>query len=393
VLDAAPERTALRVEGLLAAAGLSLRRGDTDAFLQRVDEAVGIYRDLGDPVATAEAVLQHAMLEIYVRWSPRAVELFDEAVATAERLGEDRLAVGAVHAAAILPWFRSDLPGARAGVLHALGRLEALPTGPHRFLQAVTFGMPVLPLGPAGAPRAVWEATLYLFRRLDREEAIVLALNNLAWVARAEGDLDEAAAVVDDALAHAGRTGDRLGEALTLAHAGHLARARGEIDRSCARLQEAIAAFDELGERRDADVTTLGLGLTHGAAGDMAAARAAFARTFERFTASDDSPGIAGTWNNWGIVEAAAGEHERARDLFAGSADAWGAQQLTRFEAWARLGQADALHALGATAEATAVWERTHGLMTALADGRGSAETAARLGAQSALSGCKEGGT
>ena len=62
-LIAAPERTALRVEALLASAGLSLRSGNSTSYLQRVRAAVTDYRELGDEHATAAALYQHAMLE------------------------------------------------------------------------------------------------------------------------------------------------------------------------------------------------------------------------------------------------------------------------------------------------------------------------------------------
>ena len=62
-LVAAPERTPLRVEALLAGAGLSLRSGDSDAVPAPRQDAVAAYRELGDEHATAAALYQHAMLE------------------------------------------------------------------------------------------------------------------------------------------------------------------------------------------------------------------------------------------------------------------------------------------------------------------------------------------
>ena len=80
-LVAAPERTALRVEALLASAGLSLRSGNSAVYLDRVQAAVDDYRELGDEHATAAALYQHAMLEQSVSNTARAHELFDDAVA------------------------------------------------------------------------------------------------------------------------------------------------------------------------------------------------------------------------------------------------------------------------------------------------------------------------
>ena len=71
-LVAAPERTPLRVEALLASAGLSLRSGDAERYLLRVQAAVADYRELGDEHATAAALYQHAMLEQSVSNTARA---------------------------------------------------------------------------------------------------------------------------------------------------------------------------------------------------------------------------------------------------------------------------------------------------------------------------------
>jgi predicted ATPase/DNA-binding SARP family transcriptional activator len=390
VLAAAPERTALRVEALLAAAGMGLRRGDTDAYLRHVGESVDVYRDLGDPAATAEALQQHAIYEEYFHSSERSEHLFEEAIAAAARLGEERVAASAVHASAITPWFRSDRPAARSRVSDALARLRALPVGPEPFLQSISLGMPVLPAGPGGALRLVWEATLFMFHRLNRDEAIVLALNNLAWVLRAEGELVAAQTALDEALERAGDVGDRPGEALTLAHLGHLARTRGDLDVAREQLQAGVAGFRALGEHRDADVLMLGLGLVHGAAGDLEAARAAFRGALERFMATEDSPAMAGTQANWAIVEEGAGELERARALFSSSAASWRAQRLKRWDAWCSLAHGDVLQALGAGEEARVPWLRTRELLGAVFDELGVAEADARLAAHEALSGCKD---
>ena len=106
-LAAAPERTPLRVEALLAGAGLSLRLGDPNGFLRHVSDAVSAYRLLGDERATAAALYQHAMLAQFVHRAD-AGALFAEALALARRLDDDRLLAAATHASATLPWYRGD---------------------------------------------------------------------------------------------------------------------------------------------------------------------------------------------------------------------------------------------------------------------------------------------
>jgi predicted ATPase/DNA-binding SARP family transcriptional activator len=379
VLAAAPDRTAARVEALLGAAGLALRRGEPEAFRGHVDEAVRIYRDLGDAAAAADALQQHALFEEYLRSSARSEQLFTEAIAAAKRLPAGHLAASAVHASATTPWQRSDLAGTRARLEDALARLHALPDGPERFLQAVTLGQPVVRAGRGGAPRLTWEATLFMFRRLDRAGAIVLVLNNLAWVALAQEDRDGARAALDEALARAGDGDDRHLEALTLGHSGHLARAEGDADAAAARLEASIAGLRAIGERRDADVMTLGLADARAVAGDLPAARALFADALARFEGTDDLPAIAGTRSIWAVVEERAGELDTARELYADAAVGWRGQGLRRIAAWPTLAHGDLHHALGDEAAAAAAWRQAHEDFTVALDAWGARESAARL--------------
>jgi predicted ATPase/DNA-binding SARP family transcriptional activator len=389
VLDAAPERTALRVEALLAAAGLALRRGDAAVYLRRLEESVGIYDDLGDPVATAEARLQHAMFEAYVSASDRSAQLFAEAIDTAERLDQPGLAAGAAHASAMAPWQRSDPAGAEARLHEAIDRLRRLAPGAAPFLEGVTFGMLVLPEGPGGASRLVWEATMFPFRRFDRDQGLGLALNNLAWAARAQGPTGPAREALDEALERFRAVGDRSGEALTLAHLGHLARYAGDLDTARERLGAAIALRRELGEQRDAGVGLLGVGLVRGAAGDPAGARAAFSAALVRFEATDDLPAMAGARTDWAIFEERFGDPERARQLYAAGAALWGAQHLARPEAWGNLGLAAVLETLGAADDAAAARQRVRAAFVDAGDAHGVRE----VDAQQALSERKEAST
>jgi predicted ATPase/DNA-binding SARP family transcriptional activator/tetratricopeptide (TPR) repeat protein len=380
VLAATAAPTRPRVEALLASAGLALRRGDPDGYLGRVDEAVALYRVLGDPAARAEALQQHAIFEEYFYSSDRSAGLFREAVETAERLGEPRIAASAVHASALTPWSRCDLPAARRRLEDAMARLQALRDGRERFFQAVAFGMPVLPDGPDGAPRLVWEATVFPFRRLDRDRSMALALANVAWAARAGGALDEAQGALEESLARSRAAGDRTGEALGLVHLGHLARSRRDFDAAQAHLAEGEARLRDLGERRDADVTALGIGLTLGQAGDLRGARAALERVLGVFVATDDLPAMASTRASWAVLEERAGELERARDLYAGAVGAWRAQRLQRFEGWAAVGLGAVLRELGQHPAAETALHGAHAALSGCSDAGGAQEAQRLLG-------------
>jgi predicted ATPase/DNA-binding SARP family transcriptional activator len=386
-LLAAPERTPLRVEALLAGAGLALRSGDAARYLLRVQAAVAAYRELGDEHATAAALYQHAMLEQSVDKTARAADLFADAVAMARRLGEGRLLAAATHAAAMTPWYRADHEQARTAVREALAMLEALPDDDTPFFDAVTFGLCLLHDGPQGRPRMHFEETIFLFHRFARAQAIGYALNNLAWTARATGDATQATAALDEALERFRAAEDRGGEALTLNHMGNLARSQGDLDAGRVHVRAALELRRELGEKRAIFVSTLALGMIEMASGDVAGAHELLRDAHARAEAVDDLPAMAAVQTEWGLAEERRGDLESAERLLDGGRALWRVQLLRRFEGWALIALHDVRGRLG----------DEPGAQRAVADARerlaDSEDRAAEryLATKPALSECKEG--
>jgi predicted ATPase len=376
-LAAAPEQSPPRVEALLASASLSLRLGDPNGFLRHVSDAVSAYRLLGDERATAAALYQHAMLAQYVHRAD-AEALFAEALALARRLGDDRLLAVATHASATLPWYRGDNAGARARVLEALTLLDAVPDDDTPFFDGVTFGTCLLDEGPDRRPRMFWEETVFLFHRFARAQAIAYALNNLAWVARADGNLEQAQANLDDALARFRRLEDRRGEALTLAHMGSLSRSLGDFEAARARLEEALAIRRDLGDRRAILSTRIGLGLLAMTAGDAPVGRALLSETLADLEAVDDLPAMAGLQINWAIGEERLGELREAARLYENGSELLGLQGLRRLEGWGLLALHDVCVTLGDEPRALTALRRARALFVAVGDARGVPYTDAK---------------
>jgi predicted ATPase/DNA-binding SARP family transcriptional activator len=374
---AAPAQTPVRVEALLAGAGLSLRLGDPNGFLRHVSDAVSAYRLLGDERATAAALYQHAMLAQYVDRAD-AEALFAEALALARGLGDDRLLAVATHASATLPWYRGDNAAARARVLEALALLDAAPDDDTPFFDGVTFGVCLLDEGPQRQPRMFWEETVFLFHRFARAQAIAYALNNLAWVARADGDLEQAQATLDDALARFRRLEDRPGEALTLAHMGNLSRSLGDFEAARAHLEDALRIRSDVGDRRAMLSTRIGLGLVAMTAGDAAAGRALLSAALAHTEAVDDLPAMACVQTNWAIGEERLGELERAACLYEDGCALLGLQRLQRPEAWGRLALHDVCVTLGDEPRAQVALHRARTLFVAVGDARGVPYTDAK---------------
>jgi predicted ATPase/DNA-binding SARP family transcriptional activator len=388
-LVAAPERTALRVDALLASAGLSLRRGNSTVYLDRVQAAVEDYRELGDEHATAAALYQHAMLEQSVSNTARADELFADAVALTRRLGDGRLQAAAIHASAMTAWYRSDHEQARALISEALAILESLPDDDTPFFEVVTFGLCLLHDGPQERLRLHLEETIFAFHRFARAQAVGYALNNLAWTARATGDIARATAALDEALERFRAIEDRRGEAMTLNHMGSLARTQGDLDAGRSHLRAALELRRALGEKRAILLSTMSLGLLEMSGRDVAHGRELLAEAFARAEAVDDLPAMAGVRTNSGLAEERRGELDRAEPLLDAGRALWSVQLLRRFEGWAQIALHDVRERLGDGPGAERALEAARDLLADSEDRAAEGYLATKV----SLSECKDGGT
>ncbi len=346
-LAAAPERTPLRVEALLAGAGLSLRSGSAEGYLRRAEDAVSDYRELGDEHATAAALYQHALYEQSVSSTARAAELFVDAIGLTRRLDDPRLIAAATCASAITPWYRSDLERAGAVVEEGLVLLDGVPDDDTPFFEHVTFGLCPLPEGPDGRTRLYFEETIFPFHRFTRAQAVGHVLNNLAWSARAAGDTERAAQALEEAVGRFRAIQDASGEAATFNHLGNLARSLGDAERGRAHLRAALDLRRQLGETRGTTISLMCLGMLEIGTGDVDQGRELMAEALARAEAVDDVPAMSGVQTNWGLLEERRGDLERAERLLDEGQALWHAQLLRRFEGWALIALREIRAALG----------------------------------------------
>jgi tetratricopeptide (TPR) repeat protein len=223
-----------------------------------------------------------------------------------------------------------------------------------------------------------WEETVFLFHRFARSQATAYALNNLAWVARSDGDAARAQAILDDALARFRRLDDARGVALTLAHMGNVSRSLGDFAAGRARLDEALAIRAGLGDRRAVLITRIGLGLLAMMAGDAPAGRALLGAALAHAEAVDDLPAMAGVQTNWAIGEERLGELDQAARLYEDGCALLGLQRLQRLEAWGRLALHEVCVTLGDEPRAQTALQRARALFVAIGDARGVPYTDAK---------------
>jgi tetratricopeptide (TPR) repeat protein len=109
-------------------------------------------------------------------------------------------------------------------------------------------------------------------REVGDQWGVAVALANLGDLAMRQGDLERAAAVVNEALALGRQVGDRERIAVCLLYLGVVARKRGDLASAEALGREALALFREFGDPRRCAAALEQLAATAGVAGQGARA-------------------------------------------------------------------------------------------------------------------------
>jgi tetratricopeptide (TPR) repeat protein/transcriptional regulator with XRE-family HTH domain len=231
----------------------------------------------------------------------------------------------------------------------------ALAAGSHFTTRGSTYRRPPPSRPPAQAPdlSALGQASAWL----EAERANLLAAADYAagraWFPHAfalpaamgsflaaRGHWDQVPALIQRVLTAARRTGDRPGEADTLAGLGALQRETGDYPAAAASLAQALALYDDLGDMPGQAYALRDLGLVQQLTGDYPAAAASHQQALVLARNASDRLEEAAVLVDLGLVQQLTGDYPAAA--------ASQRQALALFgDLGNRLGQADALSCLG----------------------------------------------
>jgi predicted ATPase/DNA-binding SARP family transcriptional activator len=313
-LAAAPQRTGLRAQALLAAAAMEVRRGDPTVRVSELGvEAVGIMREVGSEQALAQTLHLAGLLAWVLAddWE-RAIDLVEEGRSLAAAFGDSGAVASATHMLGVIALSRGAGKKAEGYLSEALGLLDRLPADLPQFFTVVTPGF-FWELGPGGLPRLPFTETVLLFRRAGTGPAAAYTLSNLSYAVRLGGDPAGARTLLEDSVSAFHRHGDLHGESLALCHLANLHRIAGELTRARELLERSLGIRRGLGDRRGVGVTMVNQGLVAGAAGDLEQADRLLREALLLFDEMEDGPGRWGALLDLGLVLLDAGDDDRAR--------------------------------------------------------------------------------
>ncbi len=371
-LDSAPEATELRARTLLARAALELRSGELSSLIASARSAEGLARSSSNREVAAEILHRCGMLYVAGSSLPECADACADALALVGD-GPAGTRASILGASSIVPFYLGEFAEARRRLTATLEELARVPATTEPFFEGITYGFALLPEGPRGALRPMWEETIMLFHRFAREPAHAYTLCNLAVLERSEGNEAAARSALEDALERFRVRSDEAGEALALAGLGNCARTFGEPDRAVEWLERSLELRRRRGDRRAVAMTEADLALSLAFGGDLRGARLIFAEVRDRFRAADDAPGHGGALIAWGLAEERAGRLDRAAELMRGGAEIWELHLGGHLPGWAWLAAADMFEGLEDNAAAARSLERAAGVFGRAGDSRGEA--------------------
>jgi predicted ATPase len=316
-LDAAPERTTLRAEALLAAAAVDMRSGAVADGVPRVEESLDIAGDLGDRHAEWRALHSLGGFCIAADAGHDAIHWLELGLELARGEGLAAEEATCVYSLGVAHWILGDLARADELVSSSIAAYRALAGSSVRVPSPINIGE-LRDGSPAGVPlRIVFEETLEPFFEVSMEAAVSYALVNQAGIARIRGDLERAAALLRESEERFELAGDERGLADVHARRAYLELAEGSIAAARSSLELALRLRRRLNDLRGVGLALSGLCLVDIAAGELERAETHVTEAGDIFRRAGDRWGLASAlWRtaDLGLVRGRLEEAEAALD-------------------------------------------------------------------------------
>jgi tetratricopeptide (TPR) repeat protein len=217
---AAQEHTTARAEALRGAGGLAYRQGDYASAQALLEEALAIFREIGDKAGIANSLGNLGIVAREQGDYSSARSLLEEALAIFREIGD------------------------KAGIANSLGNL----------------GIVAREQGDYSSARSLLEEALAIFREIGDKAGIANSLGNLGIVAREQGDYSSARSLLEASLALQREIGDKTAIANLLNNLGAVAREQGDYSSARSLHEASLALQREIGDKRGMAVSLVNLG-------------------------------------------------------------------------------------------------------------------------------------
>ena len=305
--------TGLRAKAAWGAALMGVMMGDTVTASAQAEEALGLYRGLGDARGASRSLLVLANCRLLSGAALAAQPLLEQSVALAYEVDDDwclahALALGALsHRAQGEPAPARALAEKAVAVARRSGDAQGLRIG------LSLLGELALGQGDLTTAEAALAEALVLTRALDETYGVAVALVGLGEVSLARGDYPAALGLLDEALARAEASGAPGLVADALCVTGRLDRAQHDLAAAATHYDQAVSVTAEA--NGTCGPALRGIGEVAAARGDLLLAGQLFEQALGLARTSDRPREIAAVLADVADLARAAGSHKRCLEL------------------------------------------------------------------------------
>jgi predicted ATPase len=379
-LAAAPERTLLRAEALLAAAAIDFRSGELPSGLVHAEESYAVACEIGDAHAEWRALQFLGELGVAGDAADVAIPWLERALEHARRHRFEATEGIGVYSLGVAYWILGALEPAEELMQRSI-ELFTVRAGTSDLIPSPVNVAEIRTSQPGGRPglRMVFEDSLQPFVEISCDAAISYVLANQAGIVRERGDLPRARALLDESAARFEAAGDELGRAAVLVRRAYLELAEDALPAARAALEQALALRRAQGDRRGVGLALAGLGLIDTTAGEYAGAERHLGAARDIFRRAGDRWGLASTLWRTADLALARGHLEDAEAALQEARTVLGATQRERWIAHTLGGLAEIAQLRGDTERAAALLAEARERYAARDDTVGVADVEERL--------------
>ncbi len=373
-LDRPATPTVERARALIGLAALTIRSGETGAGARHADEALAIYRELGDAQGACRALQVLGVAS----WSEDDLEAAEKAyrrsldVAAGAGFGPGQAA--ALHGLAVVRWYAGDHREAEALVDQSLTLFRASTQATDVAPPMLDLGEILVPQPETGSARMAFQETFAPFQDVACRTAVGYVLANRGMLSRVSGDPEGAKRDLEESLALFRAVGDERAIAHALGRLGNLATAVGEFARARDLLEECLAIRRRIGDSRGTGLAQGNLGNLAIAEGDLARAQILLDDSATAFRRRGDMWGYGATLGNLASLALAKGEVGEACRLLEESLVAIRITGRARWIAWALVQLAAVTRLDGRSERAASLTADALRIFRRLGDRHGEAE-------------------
>ena len=306
----APAVSPERISALLGHAAIEFRAGDAGFGLVKVEEALELARQLGDPALEWRAFHFRAAVEMADDEGQRAASFYEPALALAQEHGLAEAAAVSAYSLGAAAWVVGDTAAAEQRCAESFALFGDLVESEEPVPALVNVAEMIRPDSASPGLHLAFEDTLLPFADISCRVAAGYVLVNWANVVRSAGRDAEARARLAEGLAHFEAVGSDQGRADGWARLANLELAEGRLDEATDLFERARGMREELGDRRGLALALVGLGQVATGVGEHERAADLLRDALATFRRAGDRWGLVATL--WRIADL-----ELARDCAA----------------------------------------------------------------------------